>query len=81
MSTVCDNQNKFNKSFREAVKYVEKKDKSGKIVMIIAVAIYVIFTVWALILSARMPDNEKTEHMMFALLFSPAYVISYYVGI
>jgi hypothetical protein len=78
--SVCDDQDTFNKSFRSAVKYVEKKEKPGKTVMTIAVIIYVFFTVWALMLASRMPSGEKTEHTMFALLFSPAYIISYYIG-
>jgi hypothetical protein len=78
--TVCDNQDIFNKSFRNSIKYVENKNKPNKTMMTLALVIYVIFVVWALILSTKTPDNKRTEHILYSLLFSPAYIISYYLG-
>lgn len=81
MSSVCQNQDTFNKSMRQAIKYTEKQDRPKAIVEIIALAIYMIFVVWALLLASKVSDVEGRKiHFVLAMLFSPIYIISYYIN-
>ena len=73
---VCDNQSHFNVAFRKALKYNEKKNNKPNTYTTIAAIIWIIFFVWALVLAMKEP---ATINIMFAILFSPVYVLSYYL--
>jgi len=80
-SVICNNQDTFNTSFREAVKAYDKHEKPKNWILIVSVLIYLVFIIWAVILVAKMsPSDDKNKHYVLAILFSPAYIISYYVN-
>jgi hypothetical protein len=82
MNGVCDNQNDFNKAVRSALKYNMKEDvKKSKPWVYIYLALYLVFFVWAIMLAMQMNGShaEKIEHLVFAILFSPVYVLAYYL--
>lgn len=79
MSSVCDNQADFNKAFREAVKNDMKKNKPW---IYVSTVLLLIFLIWAVLLAMQVPKgSERVEHLLFAMLFSPVYVLAYYLGI
>lgn len=78
---VCDTQDTFNHAFREAVKYVNKKETPKLWVQLVAMGIVLVFVVWALILAAKVHGSaDKKVHFLLALIFSPFYIISYYLS-
>lgn len=77
---VCSDQDTFNKSVRKAIKYVEKKDKPKGWVYIIMFSLLVLLMFWAILLAMKVSDpNTRVIHFVLALVFSPFYVISYYL--
>lgn len=79
--SVCQNQDTFNQSLRQAIKYNEKQDRPKKLVQLILLAIYMIFIVWALLLASKVSDVEGRKlHFVLAMVFSPIYIIAYYLG-
>lgn len=79
MSNVCQNQDTFNQSVRQAVKYMEKKDKPSKAVQLILLALFFVILLWALLLASK-SGMDKTLHYVLAMLFSPVYILSYYLA-
>jgi NO-binding membrane sensor protein with MHYT domain len=79
---VCDNQADYNRAFRAALKYNRKQNvKDAGNWVLVYLIIHVIFLFWALMLAAKVqPGPYRTMHMVFALLFSPAYVLAHYIG-
>ena len=79
---VCDNQNDFNVALRNAIKYNGKenmKNMGGWIALYLV--LYLIFVLWAVFLAAKVPPGpQRTQHVLFALLFAPAYVLAYYLN-
>jgi hypothetical protein len=79
--TVCDTQDDFNHAFRDAVKYVNKKDKPKMWVQLVAMIIMLILIVWALMLAMRVKHGpEQKVHLVLAIVFAPFYIISYYLS-
>jgi len=75
---VCDNQNDFNQAFLNAVKNMKSMSKSSKIVYTV---LWLFFLLWAILLALRVPEGqERIQHLVFAFLFSPVYILSYYLG-
>ena len=81
-SSVCDTQNDFNVAFREAVKHdVRENEKKMKPMMYVSGVLMLIFLVWALLLAMQVPAGSvRILHLVFAIIFSPVYVIGYYLG-
>lgn len=80
---VCGNQADFNIAFRKAVKndIEQKMDKAGAWLYVSAVVL-LIFLVWAILLAMQVPPGpERVEHLVFAIVFSPIYVLAYYLGV
>jgi len=79
---VCDNQSDFNQALRKAIKYNNKEDmKKARPWLYVYLVLYMIFVVWALLLAMKVPPGpERVEHLVFALVFGPAYVLAYYLG-
>jgi hypothetical protein len=78
---VCDNQDDFSKAFHKALKYTKDQDmKMGKWQAIILV-VWLLFFIWAIVLSLKVPPGtDRIEHVLLAMIFSPAYVVSYYLS-
>jgi hypothetical protein len=79
---VCGNQDDFNMAVRAAVKYTAKENaKKSRPWAVVCAVIWLIFFLWALMLAMQLPAGpERVEHILFALLFSPAYVLAHYLG-
>lgn len=82
MATVCNNQDSFNTAFYKALKYSNKKEtKKLGTVLIIYVIIHMIFVVWGVLLAFKsQPPENRVVHITLALVFAPAYVLSYYIN-
>jgi archaellum biogenesis protein FlaJ (TadC family) len=79
---VCSNQDDFNEAFRTAVKY-SRKEEAVKMrpYAYTYMVLWVIFLVWALILAMQVPVGpSRVLHLVFAIVFAPAYVLGYYLG-
>ena len=81
--SICHSQNDFNVAFEKAVKYTNNNyNRKLSPIQILTALVYVIIIVWALLLAMSVKDpNVKVIHLVFALIFPPVYIISYYVGI
>jgi len=78
--SLCQNQDNFNVAVDKAIKYQRKKEMN-RTVFLIGLVIYVLLASWAVMLASKISNPvERHEHIMFGLLFPPAYIISYYVG-
>ena len=79
---VCQNQDDYNQAFRQALKYNYKQNmKNARPAMWVAFSLYVVLTFWALMLAMRVSSNpERTEHLFFALVGGPVYVLAYYLS-
>ena len=86
-TNVCQNQDSFNDAFQQAVNTYPKKEydqltsaqkTSIMIQRIIYVILGLVFIVWAVILAQK--SNDKTLHTLLAVIFSPIYVLSYYIS-
>jgi hypothetical protein len=79
---VCNNQNDFNQAILNAIRYSNKESiKKSQPWASVCGVIWVIFFVWALILAMKLPEGtQRVEHVMFAILFSPAYVLANYLS-
>ncbi len=80
--SVCDNQNEFNDAFRQAVKYNRKEvQKNLKPLNAVYAVLYLIFLFWAVSLALKVPHGQRrVMHVMFALIFPPAYVLAHYLA-
>jgi hypothetical protein len=81
MSNICDNQQDFNIGMYKAVKqYRHDKTKKMSSAFYSYGTVWMIFFIWAIILSFKQQGSSRTVHFLFAILFSPAYVIAYYLS-
>lgn len=80
--SVCATQDDFNVAVDKAVKYVIHKQETRKLTaaQMISALIYLLIVIWALLLALSMPSSERVEHVLFALLFAPVYIMAYYLG-
>ena len=85
---VCQNQDSFNNAFQQALNEYPKKEydqltspqkTSIMIQRIIYIVLGLIFIVWAVMLAQK--SNDKTLHTLLAIIFSPLYILSYYISI
>lgn len=79
---VCDNQDDFNKAFRNAIKYNQDQNwKKAKPGVYVYMALWLVFFIWAIILAMQVSDPRgRTIHLVFAIIFSPVYVLAHYLG-
>jgi len=80
---VCKDQKTFSNAFKDAVDSYQKNEyddmsTTGKVLIIISSFLMLIFVIWAFILSRR-TKGDKVVHMILAIVFAPAYVLSYYI--
>lgn len=78
-SSVCDNQVKFNRAVKTALdNYVNPKPNGA---MTVAVIIYLVLIVLAVMLALRVPDMEhRVLHVVFAIMGAPLYILAYFVS-
>jgi hypothetical protein len=84
MSSVCRDQKTFSNAFKDAVDSYQKDEyddmsTTGKVLIIISSFLMLIFVIWAFILSRR-TKGDKVVNMVLAIVFAPAYVLSYYIS-
>ena len=80
MSTPCTNQADFNKALHIGIKYTNKKNKNRQW-MWMYTALWTIFFVWGILLAIKIPAGQmRSLHIVLAIVFSPAYVLAYYLG-
>lgn len=76
--SLCDNQDNFNDAFYKALKYSNnKKMVSG---VGIYMLIHLIFLFWGIMLALKQPKDQQIVHITLAIVFSPAYVLAYYLN-
>ena len=80
-ATPCANQNDFNQALRAGIKYNNKQNmKKNRGWMWVLVGLYAVFFVWAILLAIRVPQPQRAVHVTLAIVFGPAYVLAYYLG-
>lgn len=79
---VCDNQDTFSQAFRKAIKYNDKENlKKAKPWVYIYLVLWIVFFVWAILLAMQVPSGpDRVEHIVFAMVLGPVYVLAYYLG-
>jgi hypothetical protein len=82
MTNVCNTQDTFNVAFDNALKQNNKDAvKKAKPWIYVYATLLMIFFIWALLLAMQVaPGPNKIVHLVFAMVFSPLYVIAYYLG-
>lgn len=79
--SLCDNQDNFNDAFYKALNDSRKKDNKK---MCSGVAVYMlihlIFLFWGIMLALKQPKKQQIVHLTLAMVFSPAYVLAYYLN-
>lgn len=79
--SLCDNQDDFNDAFYKALKQSRKKDNKK---MASGVGVYMLmhlmFLFWAIILALKQPKDQQIVHLTLAMVFSPVYVLAYYLN-
>lgn len=79
--SLCDNQDSFNDAFYKALKNSRKEDNkkmaSGVGVYLL---IHLIFLFWGIMLALKQPKDQQIVHITLAMVFSPAYVLAYYLN-
>jgi hypothetical protein len=86
MSTnVCDNPEKFNKAYKEAVDNYSiigwnNLSSCNKVVINLMLVVYLLLTVLAVILAMRSDPQSRVINVFFAFVAGPLYVISYYLS-
>lgn len=79
---VCATQDDFNVAFDKALKQ-NNKDAMKKMApwVYVYMVLWLIFFVWALVLAMQVASGPtRVVHLVFAMVFSPIYVLAYYLG-
>lgn len=79
-SSICKNQQIFDKAVEKAIKYNVKENRLSNWSLMILSLIIIGIIFWALCLANNI-SHRKTIHYILALLFSPFYIVSYYINI
>ena len=82
-ANVCNTQDSFNVAFNKALKATAEDDmKKSKPWMYVYVVLWLTFFIWALVLAMQVAQGpNRLIHLVFAMVFSPVYVLSYYIGV
>jgi hypothetical protein len=80
---ICGSQDNFNHAFDKAVRYTEKENlKKVKPWVYVSATLWLVFFVWALLLAMQVEAGQnRLVHLVLAMVFSPVYVLSYYIGV
>ena len=78
---LCDNQQNFNVAFKKALdKYHVEMRRDNKNMQIVVVVLYVMLTIWGLMIAMKKDKQHRVFHIGFALAFGPLYVLSTYAA-
>jgi hypothetical protein len=83
MSDITKNQDNFNDAVYKAIEYSMDKryDKIDNTALGVYLVAHLIFLIWAIILVSRLPKGpDRLLHLILAVLFSPLYVLGYYIS-
>ena len=79
--SLCNNQDDFNDAFYKALKHSRKKDNKKMASGVgVYMLIHLIFLFWAIILALKQPKDQQIVHLTLAMVFSPVYVLAYYLN-
>jgi hypothetical protein len=81
-TNVCNTQDDFNIAFDKALKQNNKDAmKKARPWVYVYMTLWMIFFIWALVLAMQVaPGPNRLVHLVFAMVFSPVYVLAYYFG-
>ncbi len=82
-TSVCANQEVFNDAVYHAVRHNRREEmKKARPWMYVYTVLWMVFFIWAIVLAMQVAPagHERVEHLVFAMVFSPVYVLAYYVG-
>lgn len=81
-ANVCNTQDDFNVAFDKALKQNNKDAmKKSRPWIYVYMTLWMIFFIWALVLAMQVaPGPNRIVHLVFAMAFSPVYVIAHYLG-
>jgi hypothetical protein len=75
---LLNNENAFNNEFSNSLK--KRKTMSEQLLMFYTL-VHLIFLVWGVMLAFRsVPRQNRVMHLTLAIVFSPAYVLGYYIN-
>jgi succinate-acetate transporter protein len=78
--SLCDNQDNFNDAFYKALKDSRKRDNKKMASGVgIYMLIHLIFLLWGIMLALKQPKDQQIVHLTLAMVFSPPYVLAYYL--
>ena len=80
--SLCNDQDTFNDAFSKAIKdYDKKQTKKMSGPLFIYLLIHLIFVIWGVMLAFKSsPPDHRVIHITLAIVFAPAYVLSYYIN-
>jgi hypothetical protein len=78
----CESQKDFNKALRKGIEYNREQDmEEAQTAMWVLLALWLLLIVWALNIVSDMPrGRDRVLHGAVAIVASPAYLISHYLG-
>lgn len=79
--SLCSDQDSFNHAFYKALRHSRKKDdRNVSGVVCVYMIIHVIFLIWGIMLAFKQPVENRIVHITLAMVFSPVYVVAYYLN-
>jgi hypothetical protein len=81
-TNVCTTQSTFSNAYYRAVQDAQRRDTKKMInVMYLYLVIHFIFLIWGIMLAFKsQPKENRVIHITLAVVFGPAYVLSYYLN-
>jgi small-conductance mechanosensitive channel len=73
-------QSDFNIAIDRAVRQLRLRESRLTPMMAVSMIIYLILIVWAVMLAMTVKSGDKALHIVTAFVFSPAYILAYYLG-
>lgn len=83
-SNVCENQQVFNQAVRTAAENYEESQcqtSACRTRTAMIAIIFLVFFFWAIILAMKADKQHRVLHLVFAMMFSPVYVLSHYLDL
>lgn len=79
--SLCDDQDTYNNAFYKALKYSRKKEEN-KVMgsLCVYMIIHMVFLIWGIFLAFKQPLEQRVIHITLAIVFSPVYVLAYYMN-
>jgi hypothetical protein len=80
MSNVCQDQESMNKAIKKTIIQSIRENRPSQSSMTFSLIIMILLIFFSVSLALRVPPNVRQIHVMFAIIFSPFYIISYYIN-